>query len=69
MSDLIRIPTTFEEFVQECCDQCTANDWYCPDLCVWLTKAKKYPIERLQEVYKRYDGEGFRIARAIDNWK
>ena len=62
-------PRTFEEFKEHCCYGCNANDWYCPDLCVWMTKAQKYPLERLKNAFVKAEGDVSKIARMVDSWK
>ena len=51
------------------CNNCTANDWYCPDDCVMLEQAKRIPFEKIQKAYARHDGELWKVARYIKQAK
>lgn len=59
----------FKWFAKICCDNCTANDWYCPSYCPELKKASSIPFDIIQEKYARYDGDLSKVVRFIKNTK
>lgn len=59
----------FKWFAKICCDNCTANDWYCPSYCPELKKASSIPFDIIQEKYARYDGDLRKVVRYIKNTK
>jgi hypothetical protein len=59
----------FETYAKICCDNCTANDWYCPSYCPELKKASSIPFNIIQEKYARYDGDLRKVVRYIKNTK
>lgn len=52
-----------EAFRNEACHRCTANDWYCPDVCDMLLKAGELDYERILKCYARNDGEMYKVFR------
>ena len=60
---------TFEVFAKICCDNCTANDAYCPSYCHELEKASRIPLEILQAKYAKYDGDLRKVVRYVKNTK
>ena len=59
----------FELYAKICCDNCTANDWYCPSYCPELEKASMIPFNIIQEKYAQYDGDLRKVVRYIKNTK
>ena len=53
----------FDSFCKEACAVCTANDWYCPDVCDTLLKAGELDYERILKCYARNDGEMYKVLR------
>lgn len=51
------------------CNQCTANEWYCPTECNTLEKARHIDFERIVERYAHYDGDLQRVCRYIRQTK
>ena len=62
-------PTTFEEFAEEVCNNCTANDYYCPSYCDLLEKASKISFERIRKKYIEHEGDIGKVCRYIKNTK
>lgn len=62
------IPTV-NSFIQQSCNCCNANDWYCPSLCNDLEKAKRMPFEKIQKAYARHDGDMKKVFRYIKQYK
>ena len=60
---------TFEVFAKICCDNCIANDAYCPSYCHELEKAERIPLEILQAKYAQYDGDLRKVVRYVKNTK
>lgn len=60
---------TFEIYAQMSCDNCTANDAYCPSYCYELEKASRIPFEVIQAKYAQYDGDLRKVLRYIKNTK
>lgn len=61
--------TSIEEFCGYVCDNCTANDWYCPTDCKFLEKAKRYPIERINKAYEDCGEDEYRLYKRIKDWR
>ena len=59
----------FEDFASHCCSNCNANDWYCTGYCVWLEKARNYPIKHLNKALERCGGEVHILAKRVMTWK
>ena len=53
----------FEAFRKEACTVCTANDWYCPNVCDTLLKAGELDYNRILKCYARHDGEMYKVFR------
>lgn len=54
------------DFFRRCvCDECTANDWYCPSDCESLVRAKRIPFEKIQIEFAKFDGELWKVMRYI----
>lgn len=53
----------FDSFCKEACHSCTANDWYCPDVCDMLLKASEIDYNRILKCYARNDGEIYKVLR------
>ena len=60
---------TIECFLDVSCNQCTANDWYCPSYCDDLEKARKMPFEKIQQAYARNDGDMRKVFRYIKQYR
>lgn len=60
---------TIESFIDESCNRCTANDWYCPSLCEDLQKAKRMPFYKIQTAYARHDGDMIKVFRYIKQYR
>lgn len=58
---------TLERFLSMACGMCTGNDWYCPSYCHDLEKAKRIPLEKIQQSYARHDGDMYKVIRYIKN--
>ena len=57
-----------DDFCSYICGTCTANDWYCPNECDFLEKARNYPIERINRAFDDC-GEDFRkLKKRIISW-
>lgn len=52
-------------FCSQCCDNCTANDWYCPSECDFLEKARKLDFDRIVKSFARNDGDFRKVCRYI----
>jgi len=59
----------FKDFANAVCLRCKSNDWFCPSLCDFLEKAKNYPFERIKKTYDKYDGDIYKVEKAIRRWK
>lgn len=55
----------FDTFRNICCNNCTANDWYCPSDCEMLTKGREIGYERILKAYARNDGDISKVCRYI----
>lgn len=53
---------TFEVFAKIYCDNCTANDAYCPSYCNELEKASRIPFEIIQAKYAQCDGDLHKVV-------
>lgn len=60
---------TIESFLVQSCDNCTANDWYCPSYCADLEKAQKMPFEKIQQIYAKWDGDMVKVFRYIKQYR
>lgn len=50
------------------CQQCTANDWYCPTYCAtceWVKNNYTKAIERLAKL----DGDLYEFCKRVRTWK
>lgn len=57
----------YDSFKSELCGCWCKCDWYCPDECDVLTKARKIPFEKIQQAYARHDGDMVKVVRYIRN--
>ena len=55
----------FDSFKQECCINCTGNDWFCPSDCEMLEKARELDYDRILKCYTKHDGDLRKVARYI----
>ena len=62
-------PENITQFVEECCSNCQSNDWYCPDECELLCKARKMDFERIRKKYIEYEGDMVKICAFIKRAK
>ena len=60
---------TFGSFAQLVCDNCKANDWYCPTLCEELEKASRIPFDIIQERFAYHDGDLAKVMKYIRDTK
>lgn len=60
---------TFEIYAKISCNNCIANDAYCPSYCNELEKASRIPFEIIQEKYAQYGGDLRKVSRYIKNTK
>ena len=60
---------TIEIFLEKSCNNCSANDWYCPSYCLGLEKAKKMPFEKIQQIYAKWDGDLVKVHRYIKQYR
>lgn len=60
---------TIDSYISHSCGCCTSNDWYCPNLCEELEKAKRIPFEKIQAAYARHDGDMRKVFRYIKQYK
>lgn len=60
---------TKDELAQKICDDCIANDWYCPSECDFLEKMRRVPIKKLNERYEHYQGYIYDFARWLKRTK
>lgn len=58
-----------DHFCKYACNVCTANDWYCPDECDNLKKARQIDFDRIVKAYARYDGDLSKVFRFIKEAK
>ena len=56
----------FNTFRKMLCNNCVANDWYCPSDCKTLVKAKRL-FEYIQDAYARHDGDLQKICAYINH--
>lgn len=59
----------FKEFKLHVCVKCTANDAYCPSNCDLLEKARKMPLEIINQAYSRHGGDMQRVCRYIKQYR
>lgn len=69
LDEAIKDIPNLEAYAKICCDNCTANDWYCPSYCSELRKASSIPFNIIQEKYAQYDGDLRKVVRYIKNTK
>ena len=62
-------PINRHEFEREICDNCIANDWYCPTPCEFIEKTRKYKYKRLKNAYIDVGGDLQLLTRRIKRWK
>ncbi len=60
---------SIDYFCKSACNVCTANDWFCPDECDNLKKARQIDFDRIVKAYARYDGDLSRVFRFINQAK
>ena len=58
-----------DNFYKNACYDCTANDWFCPDECDNLKKARQIDFDRIVKAYARYDGDLSKVFRYINQAK
>ena len=54
-----------ENLCKQLCNSCTSNDWYCPDECKIIERAKQIPFEKIVKSYARNEGQLWKVARFI----
>lgn len=50
-----------DTFCKTACDNCTANDYYCPSECEMLKKARKLDFDRIIKCYAKHDGDLYKV--------
>lgn len=55
-------------FCRAACESCK-SEWYCPNYCEWLEKARKMPFEKIQKAYVRNQGDMRDVYRYVKNYK
>ena len=60
---------TKEEFLNSICHHCQGNDWYCPDECYLIEKAKLLSDKQWEDLHKKYDDDIYAIAKSIERRK
>lgn len=58
-----------DEFASFVCSRCITNDWYCPTECDFLTKARQYPIERINKAFEDCEEDDVKLCKRIKRWK
>ena len=59
---------TADVLCQSICDNCTANDWYCPtycSTCEWVQRNSDKAVERLAKL----DGDLYTFCKRVKTWK
>ena len=56
-------------FCRQVCNQCTANDWYCPTYCEVLEKARKLDFCRIIKCYAKHEGDWTKVLRYVKSTK
>ena len=57
-----------ESLCKAICDDCTANDWYCPTpckTCGWVQRNYEKAVERLMKL----DGDLYEFCKRVKRWK
>lgn len=58
----------FQELVRIICISCN-SEWYCPNYCDVLNKARKIPFEKIQKAYERNDKDVSKLIRYIKRYR
>lgn len=58
----------FQELVRIICIYCN-SEWYCPNDCDVLNKARKIPFEKIQKAYERNDKDVSKLIRYIKRYR
>ena len=58
----------FQELVRIICIYCN-SEWYCPNYCDVLNKARKITFEKIQKAYERNDKDVSKLIRYIKRYR
>lgn len=58
-----------DTFCKIACDNCTANDYYCPSECEMLKKARTLDFDRIIKCFANNDGDLYKVFAYIKQAK